>query len=220
MLILPFALALGVLAGIATGGSLRALGQLRFRFPALVLGAIALQAAVGLPWLGHWPSGLRFALVVVSYLMVGGWLLDQARHSHRGVRSGYVLVTAGWVANLLAIVSNGGMPVSRAALIRAGLSPSTNVAVGHLSKHVAATSGTRLAWLGDTIPVAMFRSVISPGDIVMALGIVVMVAAATRTAAIHLDAGRAAGEVGSAPKCSDPPPPSPHGAIVTSEQVT
>ena len=170
MLILPFALVVGSLAGRAVGGSWRALSEVRFRHPSFVLGAIAAQAALELPGIRSWPSSLRFAIVVVTYLVVGWWVFENARAS-----------SGGWALNLLAIVLNGGMPVSESALDRAGIAPSTSVIHGHLSKHVLVNHGTVLRVLGDVIPLSWFRSVISPGDIVMAVGIGLLVAAAMRT---------------------------------------
>ncbi len=45
--------------------------------------------------------------------------------------------------------------------------------------------GTALRALGDVIPLSWFRSVVSPGDIVMAVGIGVLVAAAMRADATN-----------------------------------
>jgi uncharacterized membrane protein len=75
------------------------------------------------------------------------------------------------------------MPVSESALESAGIAPSTSVTVGHLSKHVPVNHGTVLRALGDVIPLSWLRSVISIGDIVMAVGIGLLVAAAMRAAA-------------------------------------
>ena len=163
------------------GGSWRALSEVRFRHPSFVLGAIAAQAALELPGIRSWPSSLRFAIVVVTYLVVGWWVFENARASSGGARFGLSLVEGGWALNLLAIVLNGGMPVSESALDRAGIAPSTSVIHGHLSKHVLVNEGTVLRVLGDVLPLSWFRSVISPGDIVMAVGIGLLVAAAMRT---------------------------------------
>jgi uncharacterized membrane protein len=75
------------------------------------------------------------------------------------------------------------MPVSESALERAGIAPSTSVILGHLSKHVPVNHGTVLRALGDVIPLSWFRSVISIGDVVMAFGFGLLVAAAMRAPA-------------------------------------
>jgi hypothetical protein len=181
MLILPFAVIVGLLAGWATGGRWRALSEVRFRHPSFVLVAIAAQAALELPGIRSWPSSLRFAIVVVTYLVVGWWIFQNVRATAGGARFGLGLVECGWALNLLAIVPNGGMPVSESALDRAGIAQSISVIHGHFSKHVPVNHGTVLRVLGDVIPLSWFRSVISPGDIVMAVGIGLLVAAAMRT---------------------------------------
>ena len=183
MLILPFALVVGGLVGAATGGSFRALAELRFRRPAIVLAAIGIQVALTLPGLRAWPGGLRFALIGVSYAVVGWWLVDNARDRTTGVRAGLILVAAGWLANVIAIVPNRGMPVSAWAMREAGFRPGYSVVHGHLAKHVLASSGTWFRFLGDVIPVSLFQAVVSPGDVVMAIGIVVLVAGAMRSPA-------------------------------------
>jgi hypothetical protein len=181
MLILPFAVLVGLLAGWAAGGSWRALLDVRLRLPSLVVGAIATQAALQLPGIRGWPSGLRFAIVVATYLVVGWWLFENAHSSSGGTRLGFGVVGGGWALNVLAIVPNGGMPVSDSALDRAGIAPSTSVIHGHLAKHVSMNHGTVLRALGDVIPLSWLRSVVSPGDIVMAVGIGILVAVAMRT---------------------------------------
>jgi len=183
MLILPLAVALGLLAGWMTGGTWRSLSELRFQHSLLLLGAIATQTALEVPGIRGWPQGLRFSIVLVTYLVIGWWVFENARASSGGARLGLGFVEVGWTLNLLAIVPNRGMPVSESALERAGIVPSASVTVGHLSKHVAVYHGTVLRALGDVVPLAWFRSVISIGDIVMALGIGLLVASAMRAPA-------------------------------------
>jgi hypothetical protein len=183
MLILPLAVAVGLLAGWVTGGSWRALSELRFKHPSLVVGAVVAQAVLEVPGIRGWPSDLRFAIVVVTYLVVGWWVFENARASSGGARVGLSLVDVGWTLNLLAIIPNRGMPVSESALERAGIAPSTSVVLGHLSKHVSLNHSTVLRTLGDVIPLSWFRSVISIGDIVMAVGIGLLVAAAMKAPA-------------------------------------
>jgi hypothetical protein len=180
VLILPFAVVLGLIVGSAAGGSWRPLVDTRFWRPSLVLAAIASQAALTLPGLRDWSADVRFAIVVVTYLILGWWLVENARRSPNGVRLGFGIIASGWLLNLLAIVPNGGMPVSKSALARAGIASSTSVIRGHLAKHVSINDGTVLRVLGDTIPLRWFRSVVSPGDVLIAVGIGVLVAAAMK----------------------------------------
>jgi hypothetical protein len=180
VLIFPFALIVGSLAGWATGGSWRALSEVRFRHTYLLLEAIATQVALELPGISSFPLSTRFAIVVVTYFVAGWWVFENGRGSSGGARLGLGLVAGGWALNLLAMLPNRGMPVSQWALDRAGFAPSTSVIHGHLSKHVLANHATVLRSLGDVIPVSWFRTVISPGDIVMTVGIGVFVLVAMR----------------------------------------
>ena len=181
MLILPLAVLVGVVAGWAMGGSWSALLDVRLKHRRLVVGAVATQLALELPGVRSWPSGLRFAIILATYLVVGWWLFENTRSASGGTRLGFGVVGGGWALNLLAIVLNGGMPVSESALDSAGIAPSTSVIHGHLAKHVPINHGTVLRVLGDVIPLSWFRSVVSPGDIVMAIGIGVLAAAAMKT---------------------------------------
>jgi hypothetical protein len=181
MLILPFAVLVGLLGGWAMNGSWRALLDARLWHPSFVLVAIAVQASLELPGVRDWPSGLRFAIVLATYFVLGCWLFNNVRCSSGRARFAFAVVGGGWTLNFLAIALNGGMPVSQSALARAGIAPSTSVIHGHFAKHVPMIHGTVLRALGDVIPLSLFRSVVSPGDIVMAVGVGVLVAAAMRS---------------------------------------
>lgn len=188
MLILPFALVVGFLAGLAAGGTWRALFQLKFRCPIVVALAIGVQVGLALPALQSWPTALRFSLICATYAAVGIWLIYNARGRTGGVYVGFVLLAVGWLLNLIAILPNGGMPVSAWAMREAGIKPTTSVGNGHLAKHVLVSSGTWFRFLGDVIPVSFFQAVVSVGDIVMAAGVVVLVAGAMRARGPELDA--------------------------------
>jgi hypothetical protein len=92
---------------------------------------------------------------------------------------GFGLVAVGVACNALAIAANGGMPVSAGALADAGLSH-INVTRGHFYKHVLMTAHTYLRWFGDIIPLRLVRTVASPGDVLMLIGITSVVWAATK----------------------------------------
>jgi hypothetical protein len=175
------ALVLGVALGYARGGRLRSFASLPSSlFLALWL-ALGLQLA-----LAYVPAGARFALVLGSYLLAGAWLWLSASRLREALL-GIYLLALGWLLNLLVISANGGMPVSRAAVVRAGL-PWTDVRDGSLFKHVPAGPGTPLRFLGDVIPVPPVHRVISLGDIVLLLGIVVFVSQVMGSGRLRLSA--------------------------------
>jgi hypothetical protein len=178
VLIFPFSLFLGILAGVAAGGRPGALSRLRLRQPGIVLGALALQAFLTLPVAASMPAAGRMACIAASYAAAGGWLLLNVPGRSRPLAGGLAVTGLGWVLNMCVVVANVGMPVSLSAMSRAGLSTAAISGGGPLGKHVALVGGSALGFLGDTIPVPTFASVVSIGDLVMMVGIVVAIAAA------------------------------------------
>ncbi|MDP9071400.1 MAG: DUF5317 domain-containing protein [Actinomycetota bacterium] len=173
MLIFPIALGTGVALGYLRGGRLRHLSRLNLRAPALVAAALALQLGAG-----RSPDRWRFTVILCSYAVVAAWLVVNAAGRPAPLRVAAGLLAAGWVLNLAAIATNGGMPVSLHAARQVGASPGLDVSEGHLYKHVPAGRDTTLSWLGDVIPIRPLGSVVSAGDVVMFAGIVLVVAAA------------------------------------------
>ncbi len=172
MLLLPLSLSAGIALGCVAKGRLRALGRLRFR--AFTCLAVALGAQLALPVV---PDRWRLVLVLGSYSVTGAWLMLNARRRPVGVRWGFLLVAAGWFLNLLPVASNGEMPVSAHAT-RQVTHHSGNRWQANLDKHELVVDGARFRWLGDVIPVRPLKSVVSVGDLVMAVGIATTVAAA------------------------------------------
>ena len=165
-LALPVVVALGL--GLLLGGRLGALADLRLRAPWLFLGALGLQViafpAALLPWTTD--ESLASALWVASYglLLVGAVL-------NRRI-TGVPIVAFGMCLNLAAILANRGtMPVTPEAMHDAGRTALTQA-------NSTASSSPRLSWLidrwaaPDWIP---FANVFSVGDVVIAVGAVVIV---------------------------------------------
>ncbi len=170
MLLFLLAGVVGVTVGMTGGGRFGNLASVSLRVPALVWSALAIQ--VWLAATSPRPGALagRFAMLLISYVAVGGWLALNAV-ANPALRPAFGLLAVGWMMNLAAIVPNGGMPVSGAALARSGIPSEIAVDEGHLGKHVPAASSTVVPWLGDVIPARPLRSVISVGDLVMCAGI-------------------------------------------------
>ncbi len=169
-------------AALVVAFGLRKLLPRRFLKPAtvrwLVLPAFAaaLQLALGTPPLRHVGDNMRFAVVVGSYAIIGTWIVMNTVRQPQGLRRCGVLVSIGWLLNVIAIVANRGMPVSQWALAQIG-ARHPSVADGNLFKHVLATTHTVVLWLGDVIPIAVpvLRNVISIGDILVMLAVVLAV---------------------------------------------
>jgi hypothetical protein len=167
---LAFPVLVAVGLGLVLGGSLTRLADLPLRAPWLFLSAVALQVVafpVGfLPWRTH--EAAASVLWVASY----GLLLAAAILNRR--LTGVPIVALGMLLNLAAILANRGtMPVRIEAMHDAG-----RVAVTQANS--TALADPALPWLVDRwaapdwIPLA---NVFSVGDVVIAVGAVVIVLA-------------------------------------------
>jgi Family of unknown function (DUF5317) len=168
------ALALPVLVavalGLVLGGRLGNLARIELRstwlfFAAIGLQLVAFPLAVA-PW--RTPETLASVLWVASY----GLLVVAAVRNRR--LTGVPIVAAGMALNLAAILANRGtMPVRLAAMHEAGRSDAVQA-------NSTALSDPSLPWLVDRwaapdwVPLA---NVFSVGDVVIALGAVVIVLA-------------------------------------------
>lgn len=178
MLILFLPLGAGAAVGLLRGGRLRHLASLHLRATALVVCAVALELT--LRWTD---ASLHLGILLTTYALVGGWLVVNWAGRGRWLRVALGLIAVGACLNLAAIAPSHGMPVSTSALGEVAGAAPTSIAQGHLSKHVPSTSASPLRWLGDAIPLASLRAVISVGDVALAAGIALFVAAAMGTEA-------------------------------------
>jgi hypothetical protein len=173
MLVMAAALIAGCIGGLAAGGSLSRLASARIKAWPLLVAAAVIEAC-----LGATSGPLRTVLAVTACLGVVGWCAASGGPGQR-FPYGQGLISAGVVLNAIVMALNGGMPVSRFALAAAGFPKTMNVAQGHFYKHTAMTEFTRLRVLGDIIPFHLARTVLSPGDLFMLMGIAVVAWTAT-----------------------------------------
>jgi hypothetical protein len=190
-LIAPVAL-VSLLAGLVTGGSLRALNRVRVRawWVAVAAWGLLVAAQQHPAWAG--------AANVLAYAGLLGvvWV---NRHL-----PGARVMFLGVLLNALVIAANGGrMPVSPAALAaaRAPDSVIAALAAGQRPFHFLAGQGARLMWLADVIPIPrcahVLGGVYSVGDFLLALGFGMAVFFAVRGAgreSVHTQHGRVRAE--------------------------
>jgi hypothetical protein len=167
------AIALGLLAGFAARGRIDSLARLHFRWPWLVVAVLAIRAAAVLTPLRS-VDGVQYVYAVALALLVA-WAIW-----HVNRVAGIWLIAAGSALNLVVIAANGGrMPVAREL---AG----SLLQRGHIGQYVVMASDTQFNWLADWIslrglvawgPVEAY----SPGDLIIAVGIVAVIALAMRT---------------------------------------
>jgi hypothetical protein len=157
LVLVPLVAAL--LIGLATGGHIGNLAQMRFRWPWFVLAVLVIREAMLLTPLNR-IEGVQYVYVaaIAALIVWTAW--------HIRLVPGVWVVTAGAALNLVVILANGArMPVAPAL---AGVL----VQRGHIGQYVLMSSNTNLNWLADWIgfpwPV---RGAYSPGDLLIAFGI-------------------------------------------------
>lgn len=145
-------------------GRLTAIGDLRLRWGPVLFSAVALQTVILLLIPDH-ASGIHEPLHVVSYILLGVFVMANRRVT------GMWLIAFGGLCNAAVIASNGGvMYVSRAALETVGLYPLPD---GWLN--AAVLEHPKLAFLGDIFPIPLLNTVVSFGDILIAIGAIALV---------------------------------------------
>ena len=167
---MPFTLAVLALAVAASwlrGGRLRNVAHAQLHASWLLFLGVAVQVGVDLAASRRLlpDAGLSgWSLLLVSQLLVVAFLVRNR------ALPGTWLVAAGLLLNAAVMAANRAMPVDPAAIAALGIDGAV-VAPG---KHTLMTADTHLPWLADIIPVPWLRSILSVGDLVLAVGLVPM----------------------------------------------
>jgi hypothetical protein len=166
-----YAIPIGIVIGLLTGGRPARLGELRLRWVPLLLLSLLVQLAIFTEpvagWVGPWTPALYVASTSVALIAV-----------LRNVRvPGVAVIAVGAACNLAAIVANGGwMPADPAALASiggAGSGPSNSIVLAD----PALRPLTDLFALPSWLP---FTNVFSVGDVLIGIGIAATIALAMR----------------------------------------
>ena len=148
--------------------------------------AVLLMIIARLAWIPQAPSR---ALVVAGYLAAMIVLWQNRDHPW------LLLVLFGLALNTLTMLANGGrMPLATGALAQAGGMARPIGLLDADARYVVGGAGTRLAALGDSLPIRVggFGAVLSPGDLLIAVGLSGFVQAQMRPGA-RASSGRASG---------------------------
>ena len=160
---------LALIIGLILKGSLNNLSRLKLEGIYFLIAAFLLEAAVitmvrkGIIVIG--PVTLISDLVMYALLVV---------FVYKNRREPLILLVGfGFLLNAAAIFANGGtMPVAISAVHAAGL----NENVASMGLYKLSDSGTRLWFLGDTIPYTFLnKNILSIGDLVLSLGIMLII---------------------------------------------
>jgi uncharacterized protein DUF5317 len=159
MAVVLLILALAVLAGILGGGSIRFLERLRVHWWGLAPIALVLQS-VPLPVGSAERAGSAAAMLVSSYVLLLAVIAVNRRVP------GAAFMAAGLTMNLAVVALNGGMPVSRDAILAAGADGVILIEDG--ARHHLMSESDVLQPLADVVPVpSPFGVVISIGDVLL-----------------------------------------------------
>jgi hypothetical protein len=164
-MLLLYAIPIGVLLGLATGGRLAALGSVHIRLWPLALGGLLFQLLLFGP-LAPTVGALGPALYVGSTVVVLVALLANL------ARPGFSLILVGALLNLAAILANGGqMPASAEAFTLLNGQPV--VPADGFTNSVVVSADAPLLLLGDIFVLPRpipFANVFSIGDVLIAVG--------------------------------------------------
>ena len=171
-MVLVFAIAIGIVVGLALGGSLGRLADIELRGMPLFGVAIALQVVAFPSGVVPWEVPDRVATVL--WLGTYGLLIAIVWLNRRV--TGFVIAGTGMVSNLIAIVANGGhMPALPSALRGAG------VPFDGVYQNSVADGHPNVAWLVDRWAApewVLGANVFSVGDVLLGVGGIVIVVAA------------------------------------------
>jgi len=179
VLIVLGAVLLGVVIGLALGGSFATLADARFRWWPLAIVGLCFQLIVVPGVKGQLDHWLSVGFLIASYVVLLVFVAVNVR------RPGFALVAVGFALNLLVISLNGGMPVEASAL-RTAAGPRYPGALRRLvqtggTKHHLAGPGDVLTPLSDDIGVGRpVRNVFSVGDLTAMAGVMWVLAMATK----------------------------------------
>ena len=182
LLLWAMAFVVGAGAGYVARGKLSNLAHHRLRMIILPWAAFALQVldfkSETVRQFFH--NTLHVPTLAVIYALVFVWLLVNLPGRSRALMLAGCVVLLGGLANATVIAANGRMPGSYAAAVAAGVPERLLATVNDSPKHVWRDEHTRLAWLGDNIPFRPARLAVSPGDIILMTGVILVIAAGMR----------------------------------------
>jgi hypothetical protein len=164
-------IAVGVVVGFAARGSLFNVGNIRFRWPWLVVAALVVRGAALLTPLRN-VDGIQY-VYLASLAAVGAWMVWNFYRV-----PGLWLGAIGTTLNLAVIAANGGrMPVAPE------FAGPFLVQRGNLGQYTLMGLDTHLNWLADWIvfPGQVRLGVYSPGDLVIAVGTAVVIVLVMRS---------------------------------------
>jgi Family of unknown function (DUF5317) len=167
-----YALVIGLAVGLLLGGRPSGLGELQFRWAWVFLAGILIQVA-----LFSDPVTARIGDLGAPIYVLSTGLVLAAVLANRRI-AGMPVVAVGAASNLAAIVANGGyMPASAGAMAALGRTPPSVYSNSTFVADPMLAALTDIFALPGWLP---WTNVFSVGDVLIAIGVVVVLVAAMR----------------------------------------
>lgn len=149
------------------GGRITRIGEAELRWSWLLVPGLALQLAVDGDQI-NLSAEAATAMLLTSQALVLLWVVGN------WWRPGMPLIVLGLLLNAAVITANGAMPVDPEAIRALGVNGVESVEL-QAGKHELMDGDTALPWLADIFPVPPIRTIISPGDALLAAGLLPLV---------------------------------------------
>lgn len=191
MALVPTLLAIGIgfALGVRWGGQLsNVTSWTPPLWPALAAGLVLTFFVDAAPYTGGF-------MVLLSIIAMGLLVAFAVVNIRLG---GMVLIVAGLGLNVLVTLVNWGTPVSRSALESAGVVANARLSTLALTGGRKAADGTLLPFLGDVLPLP-WGQVVSVGDVLLLVGLVLVTASVVRRYEVGRGPGRRRGGPGRSP---------------------
>ena len=167
-----YAIVVGLVAGVALGGRVTALGDIRFRWAPLVVAGFLAQVVLFSDAVASRIGDAGPLLYVATTVIVGAAVVRNLR------LPGMPMIVAGAAANLAAILANGGfMPTTADALQAAGRTTGAAYSNSAVLAHPALEPLIDRFALPPWLP---FANVFSVGDVLIGVGVALLIVATMR----------------------------------------
>jgi hypothetical protein len=176
-----YAVPIGLLLGVLVGGRPAGLAALRIRYGPIMVAGLLVQIVLFTPAVTEVIGDLGPPIYVLSTAVVIGAVLMNARIT------GMPVIALGAISNLTAIVANGGyMPADAGAMASLGRGEPTTYSNSTILAEPALRPLTDIFVLPAWVP---FTNVFSIGDVLIALGVVIVIVSAMRRRDLELAPG-------------------------------
>lgn len=167
-----YAVPIGLVLGLLLGGRPAGLATLQFRFGWVMVAGLLVQVVLFSPAVSDVVGDLGPLIYILSTAVVVVSVVLNLRIT------GMALVALGAISNLVAIVLNGGyMPADASAMAAVGKTAPTTYSNSAILAEPVLKPLTDIFALPTWVP---FANVFSAGDILIAVGVVVVIVAAMR----------------------------------------